>query len=471
MSIFPNIFLTTDAQHYGILAQNLINGRGFSLGGTPELIYPPGYPLLLTLPLSFLNPENAVLLLMYLGFAGLVLGSFLLVKKYTNTLIAVLTALFILINGNIILFALLGYAEILMLPFVLFSFYFFDTEDKRKLFLSGLLGGIAYLIKPEALLYIGVFVFIVYLRKHLSVDKKIILFFIPLAILALSYGLFIYKATGKLALSGKIATLEWDKYVEGVADRDSVAYRFNQDGTIGATIGNFSLKGINLFVRALRNLKNFKQAVYELLLPIKIIAVSLLLGFVLEKKYRKLFLAVGFLNLPVLASLLFHIENRYVLPVLISVVFLLSISVSQIFLTKNMKYNLLKIVVSLFSLVTLTVLTHYSYYPIRSTYVDLVKDELATQKFLAENPVEGDVIISRKPIYSFLSRKDYIPFPYTNDPQVLTTFLDHYHNATIILDQWDYYLLPEVHRLILEDFQSGRRQIVKEKQVLVFDNW
>lgn len=471
MNIFPDILLTTDAHQYGILAQNLINGKGFTLGGLPELIFPPGYSILLIPFLFFFDPNRAVLLLMYLGFLSLVVGMFLLTKKYTNGKIATIAALALLLNGNVIYYILLGYAEILMFAALLLSFYFFEQENKKKLFLSGALLGLAYLIKSEAILYMGVFICLRLFTKSLTLNRNFIYFAIPLLICIFGYSVYLYQHTGEIALSGKLAVLEWDRYIEDHSiDRHSIIYRLYPDWTLGPSLKNYSLAGIDFYKRGLINITAMKQAVFELLLPLKIILPILVLSLMVWKQYWKLFLAIAIINIPIAVTLLLHIENRYLFSILISIIFLLSVSAGNLPVV-NLKKNLLKTLTSLSAFAGLFLLTNNSYLPLRADLPGLIEQQKENLEFLKNNPVENDIIISRKPVHSFLAGKDYSPLPYTRDPGVLTAFLDRYPNATIILDRWDFYTLPQVHSLIKNDYHSSQKQMVKDKQVLIFENW
>jgi len=452
-----DVLQTTDAQRYAVLANNLVSGRGYTLDGFPELIFPPGFSLLIApLILLGLSLDLSVAIVMATGYLLLGLGIFLLTKEFFEEKIAMLVSLFVLVNGNIILWSVLGYAEILLFGFLLMAAYLFITKKKNS-YLSGFFAGFAYLIKPEALIHIFLFLSLLYLFRRKTLVENFKKFSLPLLLIIFAYSSYLFIHTGKLAVSGKVATLEWVRYIEDKnLSAERIFYRYNEDGTLGPTIKNYSLSGINLKERVRLNLISLKQASFEILLPLKVVLVIIFLNLLFIPKTRKLFLLLAPFVLPISISLVFQIEQRFLFPLILFTIFFL---VHSMLLLSKSQDKLLTKGILLASLLTLLAMTYYSYYPLKKEMPNLKREKTEILSFVSSI---GNVplILSRKPVYSYFTGADYYPLPWVETKEDFKKYLDNHKEGLIILDAWSRNTLPETESVIRNNF-AGKVQLIE----------
>jgi len=426
-----DILHTTDAQRYAILAKNLLDGKGYTLAGWPELVYPPGYSFVLIpfliLGISF---DKAIALLNAIAIFGLAVIIYKLVQFILGRQIAIVSSLFIVANGNIVYWASLGMVEPVWLLSLFASGYFFLLRKNKFTLLSGFLAGFSYLFKPETLGYVFIFLMIHFLKKEKDLIKYL-RFLIPFILIVFSYSFWLYKNSGILTYSGKTAGLYWDSFIENKNLKQyDLAYFLHSDNSVGITLKDKSPISINLIKRLSINLNNAKRALFEILLPLKIILFALLLSFVkLKKKSRYLIYASAFL-FPSFSSLVFHIENRYLIFFIVYVVFIITFA---IFTVNRRRVNKL---VSLFLLFTLVVITYYSYWPLKTEFKNLKIDKSEIKTAIADSNIQNSLILSTKPVYSYFLEKDYYPLPRVDDYDKLKGFFNYYSNYVVILDDW-----------------------------------
>lgn len=390
-SLGTQVFKTTDAQRHAILAVNMLEGRGYALGGFPEIVFPPGYSLLLTpLLLVGFSAQQAVTALSSLSASLIVAMSFLILRKKYSVATSFLLSFFVLVNGHFLLWTALGHTEIVWVATMLIALYFFVDN---KYAASGLVIGVAYLVKPETLAYAAFgLVFVLLKSKN---RKDLAKYLLPLLVVIASYSSYLFSNTGQLALSGKIPTLEWSSFIENPETaREEVVHRLNPDGSVGPNLGNYSLKNVNLIKRASLNALALKQSLFEIFLPLKVFAVLALGIFVVFAKHRKKMIGEAMIVSPALVAILFQIENRYLILILgIGIFWLVRAA------TTGAKTRL-GMSISAASFVFLLALTFYSYLPLKAELPDL-KKQLLTFDSQSQDISEVELIISRKPYYSF----------------------------------------------------------------------
>lgn len=453
-----NVLVNTDSQRYTILANNFILGRGFSLNGYPELVYSLGYSMFLV-PLIFFGVSLplSVSLLSVIFYSLLGFSVFLVVSAKHNKLIGLFTSLFIIINGNIILWTMLGDSEILMVPLLVFS-YFFITKKKEHI--AGIFAGLAYLVKPEALFYAGIFLFIALINNKNYKKFRIKNFLMSVLIFMVPYVMYLYINTGTISLSGKSATIFWDRYIEDSSFvREQYVYKLNSDNSVGLDNLRAEHLGIDLTRRIRVNVLRYKQSVFELLLPFNIVSVFLILIFVFKKNIRGTIIFLGLLCLPTLTTLLFHLENRYLISLLIFGVGILSLAGKDLFIKKS---HFVQKVISILSLSLLAGVTYYSFLPIHDRYDNLVLEKSKIENFIFQNQISSNVILSRKPVYSFYAQKDYYPLPWTKEEKLLEKYLDSNADATVILDDWSYNSIPTTDKILREKRVDHKNIIINE---------
>lgn len=452
-----NVLITTDAQKYAILAKNVIEGKGFGLAGKPELIFPPGYTFALIPFLIFqISLEKAVSVLSSVSTFLLGLFVYKLVSLLSRKT-ALFTSIFVLANGNIALWSALGMVEPIWLFSIVASFYFFLVDGEKSFFLSGLFAGFSYLLKPESVAYIFIFVVLYYIKKNVRI-KPLLLFFLPLLVIIFLYSFWFYRQTGKISISGKTATIYWDSYIENKSIvRDEIVYSLRSDLTIGTTIKDGRVVETDLAKRIRENIPSFKLALFEILLPLRITLFVLLLSFILLREKRSFYIYISVFLLPTVSVLLFHIENRYLMTFLVLTILLLSSTLVSAAKKKGFRYK----TVAFISFLTLILVTYYSYLPLRKEFKNLRDEKIKIKTITESLDVQNNLILARKPVYSFYLEKDYYSIPWVENLDDLQRFLAAQKEYVIILDEWSMKTMPVTHTLIEQNHEGMGLEKVK----------
>lgn len=449
---------TTDAQRYVVLTQNLISGKGFALGQHPELIYPPGYSIALVPFLIYgLSSDLSLALLSSLSFILMNLFLFVFLKKVFDKNIAFIVFIFVLINGNIIFWTLVGMSEPLWLAGMFSSAYLFLLNNRKEKIISGLVAGYSYLLKPETLGYVVLIIIILYFLKRINV-KSFVFFVLPFLGIVFLYSIWIFSHSGVWSFSGKTATIYLDSYIENkTITRDELAGRLNNDGSVGINLKYISEDKPNLADRLIYNIHDFKRALFELFLPLKFIVVSGMFTLFLLKKVRKLFIYLIILTTPTLSSLLFHIENRYLVTILIAGIVFLSYSMVAFSYGKSFMNKIMVVII----FCALGLLSYYSFLPLRFEYQELVRKKAEVIEFIESFNSDKRLILSRKPVYSYYSEKDFYQLPYTGDVEGIREYLSKKSDYIIILDRWSSDTIPLTHALISENYIDLGLKVIK----------
>lgn len=437
----------TDAQRYAILAKNIVEGKGYLLGGWLELLFPPGYPLLLVPFLSVgLSLDISVNLLLALTAGGYGLLSYLFISQGKN--VYGFTILAVLLNGYFLLWGLWGQIEFVWL-LVMLGIMYFKIENKSVI--EGFLWSLAYLLKPETLAYLGlVLIYDLLIKKR---KKGWLKAYLMPTLVVIGYSIFLYLNTDRVMFSGKSVGLVWDKWVESSVPREKYVYRLNQDGSVGIDVRNMRIEGIDWLSRLKINLYDLKNILFEVLLPFKWVVAALSFGFVTFKKLRKKMLMESFLFLPTLTILLFHVERRY-LTVVMAVVFFWIVR----FMTKGLaSKSLLKKVAGGVFLVLLVFMIWFSRLPLLSEYPDLVRKKKHYIKKTKQLPSGINIIYARKPAYSFYREADYYPLPFIEKSEDMEKYVESLKNTNGVMvhDDWSKYTLPKTHEYLTK--KSGQQ--------------
>jgi len=172
-----------DERNYIEIAQSLLNGAGFSIGGKPTSVTTPIYPLFLSLSF-YLFGQN----LFYAQLFQALLNSliciplFILTKHiFKNTNIALLASFLVAINLSTI-FSTIRFLTESLFPifFLTFLTVFIISEKKVMISMAGVLLGLATLTRPVTILLPIFIIFFLVLTK----EYKKLLFF-PFLILTI----------------------------------------------------------------------------------------------------------------------------------------------------------------------------------------------------------------------------------------------------------------------------------------------
>ena len=154
----------TDDREYAAIARNICEGKGivrnliypvdikfFSKPPIPEFHHPPGYPLIIAGFFKVLGLSDfAALLPSCLSYFLLVLFTFFFVQQRADMKTAVLAAILIIFNKEILDVSLVPLTEMIYtLVFFLFFIVLVKAKTLRAVFLAGLLLGVSQLIRKS----------------------------------------------------------------------------------------------------------------------------------------------------------------------------------------------------------------------------------------------------------------------------------------------------------------------------------
>ncbi len=215
-----------DESYYLMLGYNLLAGNGFTNSGYPELHFTPLYPIVAglfhTLTGNFETASN----LAYALFGGLlVLPVFVIARRIYGLqaagLAAVLTAIFPALTVDVLYWGSLTEPLYLSLVYGALALLLVALEDDRpRLFAAaGALLGLAYLTRPEAVVYFGMYAILasVWLLKAPMVRPPRMwldlgAFALPFIVFAAPYIWYLHVHTGQWLISGKLTWI-WQQLI------------------------------------------------------------------------------------------------------------------------------------------------------------------------------------------------------------------------------------------------------------------
>jgi 4-amino-4-deoxy-L-arabinose transferase-like glycosyltransferase len=216
--------LRWDEPEYLLAGFNLLTGNGFSYSGYPQLHFPPLYPVIAGLLYLLIGDFETASDLVYAFSGGLLLFPvFAMTRRIygeeTAWLAAGLIAIFPALTINVLYWGTLTEPLYLLLLYAGLALLLIGLEDDRLGMFSaaGALLGLAYLTRPEAVVYLGVFAMMagVWLLKSRKrgirrTSYALLSFVLPFILLAIPYMWYLHAHTGQWMISGKIAYV-WDQ--------------------------------------------------------------------------------------------------------------------------------------------------------------------------------------------------------------------------------------------------------------------
>jgi len=207
--------LDENGSEYARIAENLLHhGTYVGLFEGPELMFPPLFPVLLVLGSLFTGSiDSAARLIPFLAGVLLVPTAFALARFVYGLRVALGVAALTALHPVFIDLSSTAYSESIYLPLMLAGLYWalraLDSGSRAHTVCCGTMFGLAYLTRPEALLYP-----IVVLAAMLTTDLKRSAFarrfavrslclFAPIVVLAAPYVAYLSVHTGSLRFEGK----------------------------------------------------------------------------------------------------------------------------------------------------------------------------------------------------------------------------------------------------------------------------
>ena len=335
-----------DEPDYLMLGRNLFSGRGYAVADRPELHYAPLFPIVtgLLYPLTRDMKLNSDISYVLFGTLTL-LPVFGIAQRLWGLRIAVISTALVCLFP--MLTAAVPFWGTMLEPLYLFLLFAalycgwvaWEDHGLAAHLAAGALLGLAYLTKPEAVVYFGLMVLLLVLgnlwRRTFSKRGPVlgILGVVLAFVLVISpYITFLYRHTGRIMISGKLGVT----YVagQGAVEHDPTLYdrALSQLDEAGEEIIWFSMDRFKYSIWdiisddprgfVLRTWRNINR-LEELLFSRQAFPFYLLLFVGLgwfgsawgrERAANELFLVAA--ALPVLTFMPFHIELRYFAPML-----------------------------------------------------------------------------------------------------------------------------------------------------------
>jgi hypothetical protein len=205
--------IENEGSYYARLGQNLAHGRGY-LGMREQglqLIYPPLFPLLIAAQNVLGIPADiAGRLISAIAGAFFVPVAFLLANRLYGLRVARIAAVIATIHPLLVVFGAAVLTEALYLTLawagVYFAFLARDEERYGPAISAGILFGLAYLTRPEAMLLpplVALWLVVFARTERRPALKRAIALVATFAVLATPYVVFLSKSTGQLRFEGK----------------------------------------------------------------------------------------------------------------------------------------------------------------------------------------------------------------------------------------------------------------------------
>jgi 4-amino-4-deoxy-L-arabinose transferase-like glycosyltransferase len=222
-----------DEPEYLLAGFNLLTGNGFTYGGYQELHFPPLYPIVAGLFYLLIGDFEIASDLVHSLFGGLLLFPvFAMARRIygieTAWVVAGLLAIFPALSVNVLYWGTLTEPLYLFLLYAGLALLLVGLEDDRLGMFSaaGALLGLAYLTRPEAMVYLGVFVIVAgtWLLKGVNLGIRrtsyaLVSFVLPFMPLAIPYIWYLHIHTEQWMISGKIGYV-WQLATSTVNDWD-----------------------------------------------------------------------------------------------------------------------------------------------------------------------------------------------------------------------------------------------------------
>ena len=213
--LYDSRAIENEGAEYARIAQNLLQGNGYKgiLGGR-EAILPPLYPFLIAAT-SFVSRDMEIAgrLISIVSGSLLVLPVFFISERLFGSRAAFLAATLIALHPVLVVLSASVYVEATYLTLLFAGLYFgirvLDFDHPREAVFAGLLLGLAYLARPEALGYsvlIGLFVLCALFPRSVSIAtafKYCAILAITTIVLVIPYATYLTKQSGTFRLEGK----------------------------------------------------------------------------------------------------------------------------------------------------------------------------------------------------------------------------------------------------------------------------
>ena len=273
-----------DEPMYLLLGYNLLAGNGFTYHTEPELAFPPLYPIVAgVLHLWFHDFERASNVV-YGIFGGLLLlPVFALARRIyglrTAWVAVILVALFPALNINVLYWGSMTEPLYIFLIYAALAALLTGLDDYRLRMLAaaGMLFGLAYLTRPEAVAYVGLFALLALLWRVKEVGLTSFQPWTAVGVLGLSFAIFaapymwyLHAHTGQWMLSGKV-NMSWragggesyEQLTNGLDSSGTEISWLSPDRFKTNTLQTILADPLGLMHRVTANIRNLRDQFFE----------------------------------------------------------------------------------------------------------------------------------------------------------------------------------------------------------------
>ena len=215
--IFPGA-IDTEGAEYARIANNLLMGNGYvgiAEDAGKQLFFPPLFPFLIAGVSLFTGDAEIAGRIVSVTMGALIaLPTYYIAAKMYDRPIAILASLFIAANPFLIFMSSTVHCEMafmaLFLTALCFAFYATENYRIKTLLMSGAFYGMAYLVRPEAAVYLFIGAIIIFMYRLITKADGLFqagagagMMICSFALVAAPYVVWLSLETGQFRIEGK----------------------------------------------------------------------------------------------------------------------------------------------------------------------------------------------------------------------------------------------------------------------------
>jgi len=449
--------LTTDSCYYLRLSKNIIDGKGYRIGGEKHTVFPPGYPIIVALAFKiFQDYLSAGQLISILSYIAVVIIFFKLLSTYINNFKLVFFVTVLLIFNRDILelsnkaLSMMFYIFLVILNLLIVLRLIMKERQASSYFIMlGSISAFLYLVRPEGLIIFVIncilFFYFVYRKKLKFMNFFILIFSFSLIISPYIY--FLSRASGKFVFSGKTMNLlifEKDK-----ADR--LLYEKNSGRLFGdkklplidaGAMANFGVIDYLKF-----NKKDIIKRIFEnsisyfkaVIASLGLSSMMLLwLAYLIAKKdleYRPILLYLSLLLASSVFLLFFKISIFWIsyFPIFL---FCLALIADYLIITKKINKHIVY-----FTIISgILVNVYFGRDELNQMFKkkDINRIEKIASAYIKKTEIQGgEIILSRKPFLPYLAELDWVRIPWFDQADEFINYMKKYKLRYFIMSKYE----------------------------------
>lgn len=435
--------LLQDGLFYAMLGKQLIAGH-FAEG--LSAYWPPLYPALIGLfSLVFRDLEVAGVVVSVIAGSLVVVPTYFLSLELYGKKTAAWAALLVGISPALISVSTRIQVESTYTLFFITAIYLGLGAVKGKIaksFTAGLAFGACYLLKPEAIAYVGLMLILIYAGRFVSfisfsrITGNALLFLLGFVLLAAPYLIYIHQTTHHWVISEKLVhlseTYEWRKLDESkqgtLADkvwegRSEISEPSKKGFDVKLSYAHFAKKMAGGLIPVItRTVKLLPKLLIPFLL------LGLITGWSRERAFKELFVVLFIVS--TLFGYAFIPITRYLLPILPLLLCWIAkgiVEFEEVFtklvqkywrpslVTSNVRWGAIAIIIAIFAITTVPSLI----YQFRNSGRGLYWEQKQVAEWIKENSAKPPLILSTKNWPTFYAGGEHLFTPDETYPVII----------------------------------------------------